>query len=116
MSYQISSQVGFGSKLKIDATCDEIEDVANDEGVIYGAFGDACSGDFYGYYIMVKDAPLFDISEDNVMENGFSDWYIKIPNVEKYQLDLWRDKIIAFCAKRNIEFEEPSFMIVTYGG
>jgi hypothetical protein len=122
MSYQISSNVGFGSKLKVNNGDDSVdaiydEPITDKEGVIFGAFGDAtCCGPNYGYYVMVKDAPFFDISEDNVMENNFSDWCIKIPNVEQYQLDLWRDKIVAFCAKRNIEFEEPSFMVVTYGG
>ena len=119
MSYEVSTNVGYGSKLKINADYFDAEkDISDDEGVISGIFGNACSGGpDYGCYVMIKDtAPLYDISQDKVMENNFTDWCIKIPNVEQYQLDLWRDKITVFCAKRNIEFEEPTWMVVTFGG
>lgn len=114
MSWQIDTHVGYGATLKLPKHYET--EVLNEEGVIFGAFGDASGNSMdYGYYIIIKDAPRFKIDRDAAQTQNFN-WCIKIPSVEQYQLDLWRDKIIAFCAKRNIEFDEPSWMVATFGG
>lgn len=115
MGWEINTHYGYGAIIKyIDPLKDLYDDPEyNVAGLISGTFMDQCGGfGESGMYVMIKDTTIH-FSKDNF---GNYPLLIKIPETESYQKALWRDKIIEFCSKNNMDFEEPSWMLATFSG